>query len=328
MAELQLLVKDYIKNKGNAGATAAELSQFIQANLTAELSKYKLGLIRNKIIKNIREESPGSIWVTGTADNLEFFWEGETEEGADQTDTKVEPPPPPKADQANAPSDSTERDKNLADLEQRVMDLIKMSGRVGVNGEEINELIRPLFPENASNIRLGHIRRKIIDYINKMNGDCILLVKTSSSYVYLWHDALAGNGNQNEVSDAESFSDEIELGNDLFDADILTALGRKNPRKGWSKVAKCKGMDTEIFYPQRNGKSAARHALNICMNCTVRDDCLSFALATQEEWGVWGNRTRRERRIEVDKALRTLGREDEIKWRKVTEDDEVNNNAE
>ena len=37
-------------------------------------------------------------------------------------------------------------------------------------------------------------------------------------------------------------------------------------------------------------------AQRICTACTVRDECLEFALATNQEAGIWGGTTEEERR--------------------------------
>lgn len=61
----------------------------------------------------------------------------------------------------------------------------------------------------------------------------------------------------------------------------------------WMDRARCKGMDNEIFFPSRGeGVDAARA---ICAECDVVDECLAFALRTNQEVGVWGGKSIRER---------------------------------
>jgi WhiB family redox-sensing transcriptional regulator len=62
----------------------------------------------------------------------------------------------------------------------------------------------------------------------------------------------------------------------------------RNPR------AACRGVDTEIFFP--GSDESAEPALQVCRSCPIECDCLAWALAKQEKWGVWGGTTERRRR--------------------------------
>lgn len=57
--------------------------------------------------------------------------------------------------------------------------------------------------------------------------------------------------------------------------------------------ARCVGVPS-IMYPTK-GKSA-RRAVNICDGCPARNACLEYAIVHNEEVGVWGGTTERERR--------------------------------
>ena len=61
----------------------------------------------------------------------------------------------------------------------------------------------------------------------------------------------------------------------------------------WYKRAACKG-ETESFFSYDEEKEA--HALAICKDCPVRQECLETALADRNLFGVWGGTTRAERR--------------------------------
>ncbi len=63
---------------------------------------------------------------------------------------------------------------------------------------------------------------------------------------------------------------------------------------GWFDRAKCKGVSNSVFYPQRGVPSAS--ALAMCRSCDVRVDCLEYALTNDEEFGIWGGLSERERR--------------------------------
>lgn len=62
----------------------------------------------------------------------------------------------------------------------------------------------------------------------------------------------------------------------------------------WGREAKCLEADPDSFYPEKGGST--REAKRICALCTVRDECLEYALANDERFGIWGGMSERERR--------------------------------
>lgn len=64
----------------------------------------------------------------------------------------------------------------------------------------------------------------------------------------------------------------------------------------WLENARCRGMGNEAFFPGRGDHSAVRTARELCAECSVADDCLSYALRTEQETGIWGGKSTRERR--------------------------------
>ena len=68
----------------------------------------------------------------------------------------------------------------------------------------------------------------------------------------------------------------------------------------WQSLAACRGMDTAIFYHPENERGPTRHrrereAKRICQGCPVVANCLQWALATREPYGVWGGLSAEER---------------------------------
>lgn len=63
---------------------------------------------------------------------------------------------------------------------------------------------------------------------------------------------------------------------------------------GWRELALCAQTDPEAFYPEKGGST--REAKKICESCEVRAECLDFALANDERFGIWGGFSERERR--------------------------------
>ena len=62
----------------------------------------------------------------------------------------------------------------------------------------------------------------------------------------------------------------------------------------WQERALCSQTDPEAFFPEKGGST--REAKKICVGCEVRAECLSYALANDERFGIWGGLSERERR--------------------------------
>jgi WhiB family transcriptional regulator, redox-sensing transcriptional regulator len=68
----------------------------------------------------------------------------------------------------------------------------------------------------------------------------------------------------------------------------------------WRRHAVCRDHDPEIWFPVGNGELARRGILRakaICAGCPVSGECLSWALASGEDSGVWGGLSEDERRV-------------------------------
>ncbi|MEI8404536.1 MAG: WhiB family transcriptional regulator [Actinomycetes bacterium] len=75
--------------------------------------------------------------------------------------------------------------------------------------------------------------------------------------------------------------------------DVLMMLQGEEDRS-WQMQANCMGVDPDLFFPERG--ASTREAKEVCRGCVVRDDCLEFALANGEKFGIWGGMSERERR--------------------------------
>ncbi|WP_414647830.1 WhiB family transcriptional regulator [Cellulomonas sp.] len=63
---------------------------------------------------------------------------------------------------------------------------------------------------------------------------------------------------------------------------------------GWQERALCAQTDPEAFFPEKGGST--REAKKVCTGCDVRSECLEYALAHDERFGIWGGLSERERR--------------------------------
>ncbi len=70
----------------------------------------------------------------------------------------------------------------------------------------------------------------------------------------------------------------------------------------WQDLANCRGADPDLFFPERG--ASTRTAKSICRECSVRPECLEFAIVSSEKFGIWGAMSERERRrIRRQRAL-------------------------
>ncbi len=69
----------------------------------------------------------------------------------------------------------------------------------------------------------------------------------------------------------------------------------------WQELALCAQTDPEAFFPEKGGST--REAKRVCQTCEVRAECLEYALANDERFGIWGGLSERERRRLKKKAV-------------------------
>jgi WhiB family transcriptional regulator, redox-sensing transcriptional regulator len=74
----------------------------------------------------------------------------------------------------------------------------------------------------------------------------------------------------------------------------LSVEGADEGALGWQERALCAQTDPEAFFPEKGGST--REAKRVCASCDVRAECLEYALANDERFGIWGGLSERERR--------------------------------
>jgi len=77
-------------------------------------------------------------------------------------------------------------------------------------------------------------------------------------------------------------------------------------RPRWQTLAACRGERVEMFIPDRGGPTA--RAKQLCGRCTVRAECLRYALAVPDLVGYWAGTNERERR-----RLRAMSRREKAR---------------
>lgn len=67
----------------------------------------------------------------------------------------------------------------------------------------------------------------------------------------------------------------------------------------WRDLAACRDSDPELFFPIGTTGHAVdqiRKATAICGSCSVQEECLQYALETNQEAGIWGSYPEDDRR--------------------------------
>jgi len=78
---------------------------------------------------------------------------------------------------------------------------------------------------------------------------------------------------------------------------------RSDQLPNW-EFAECIGTDTEQFFENDRATHADPAVLAICHRCPIAIDCLDWAMKINEEYGVWGGMTPKQRRALKRPAVR------------------------
>lgn len=70
----------------------------------------------------------------------------------------------------------------------------------------------------------------------------------------------------------------------------------------WRAQAACRGMNPDIFFSpdhfenKQEKEEREAQAKAVCVQCSVREECLDYALKAEERYGIWGGLAEQERR--------------------------------
>ncbi len=68
----------------------------------------------------------------------------------------------------------------------------------------------------------------------------------------------------------------------------------------WRRNAACRDTDPDLFFPVGTTGPAIEQiatAKAVCQECDAQADCLEFAIATNQDSGIWGGTSEEERRM-------------------------------
>lgn len=74
----------------------------------------------------------------------------------------------------------------------------------------------------------------------------------------------------------------------------VEVLVRAFERADWMSQRSCGNVPAEWFFPTRGEDTTQAKA--ICAECSVRQECLDYAVRNGEKFGIWGGTSERERR--------------------------------
>ena len=96
--------------------------------------------------------------------------------------------------------------------------------------------------------------------------------------------------------DDESFPRDAKVVGSVSVSNVLSLFAETEDDglMGWQERALCAQTDPEAFFPEKGGST--REAKKVCTQCDVRAECLEYALANDERFGIWGGLSERERR--------------------------------
>lgn len=80
------------------------------------------------------------------------------------------------------------------------------------------------------------------------------------------------------------------MSDDLLDIETFLSDYRE---RSWIKDAACRGMDPNIFFPERGAVQDIRLAKKTCEGCAVRSQCREYG--EMERFGFWGGASPRNR---------------------------------
>ena len=81
---------------------------------------------------------------------------------------------------------------------------------------------------------------------------------------------------------------------------LRPSVAAAHGRVSWRELAACRTADPELFFPiGKTGPAIEeiQRAKAVCASCPVRERCLTFALDTHQNFGIWGGLDDEERRL-------------------------------
>jgi WhiB family redox-sensing transcriptional regulator len=107
----------------------------------------------------------------------------------------------------------------------------------------------------------------------------------------------------------------VTIGEYVVGLTKLLPYQKDGSRMDWRHQSACRDEDPELFFPVGNTGPAItqiEEAKKVCMRCSVKEQCLAWALESGQDAGVWGGLSEDERRAMKRRAARNRARMAEL----------------
>ena len=137
------------------------------------------------------------------------------------------------------------------------------------------------------------------DAAERYNLDTTASLQDQATAFLAQHEALLGGGLDHDEDQDDPPMELLAPGAETLAQPVWIGLPRGEDFEdegelGWQTDALCAQTDPEAFFPEKGGST--RDAKKVCGACNVRSQCLEYALANDERFGIWGGLSERERR--------------------------------
>ena len=99
----------------------------------------------------------------------------------------------------------------------------------------------------------------------------------------------------------------------LLDRRLLQVFELRSLRPPWMGYAACRGTGFALWFPEDEADKGTHAARAVCAACTVRTECLDYAIGARIHHGLWGGLSGRERaalsrrRVKEARRARAVG---------------------
>jgi WhiB family transcriptional regulator, redox-sensing transcriptional regulator len=102
-----------------------------------------------------------------------------------------------------------------------------------------------------------------------------------------------------EYTEDFEYSDDFEYSASRWETTPIASMRlRRWDFESWRNDAACQALGVDFFFPVGDSPQSLEDvngAKTVCQSCSVQDNCLEFALATGQRFGIWGGTSENER---------------------------------
>lgn len=83
-------------------------------------------------------------------------------------------------------------------------------------------------------------------------------------------------------------------------------MALEDETRPWLKQAACRGVDPDVFFPERGDAAGVRAAKEVCAGCDVLAECREWSLGITDTMGIFGRMDAKERSRERRRRLQVV----------------------